>query len=258
MKKIVRFLAFFCAVTLLFSCFFTGSASDNDARFDSYVNMGDAAVQNNFAIPNLFRQDSVFSNQSRFPVVVRNGVEYVPLSMFILYSFVDVTYSGTDDNFFLLNTRNNRYISFNVAKGVASTYDGDLLKMEVPIFNRTRYVPARTVAVVLGFSCESYDNKEKGIYAFRVSDGKSSLTLAQLIAPYIEEGEKNDPPPPPVQVQDDPLEKIAKRRVAICYSNFASQETKRVIDTLRGYGIKASFGITKNDILGLTFLPLSM
>ena len=264
MKKLVRFLAFFCAVTLLFSCFFTGSASDNDARFDNYINMGDAAVQNNFEIPNLFRQNAVFSNQTRFPLVVKNGVEYVPLSMFILYPNVDVTYSNTDDNFFLQNTKNDRYISFNVQKGVASTYDGDLLKMEVPIFNRTRYIPARTVAVVLGFTCESYDNKEKGIYAFRVSDGKSGKTLEQLIAPYIEAyTEKSTkpeppPPPPPVQVQDDPLEKIAKRRVAICYSNVEAAETRRVLDSLRSYGIKASFSVTASDILERTDLVREM
>lgn len=255
MKKCVRFLAFFCAVTLLFSCFFTGSASDNDSRFDSYVNMGEAAVQNNYAIPNLFRQNGVFSNQTRFPLVVKNGVEYVPLSMFILYSYVDVTYSNTDDSFFLENSNNEHYISFNVEKGVVSTHDGDIMRMEAPIFNRTRYIPARIVAAKLGFVCESYDNKEKGIYAFRVSDGKTGKNIEDLLKPYItDETSTDNPPPPPVQVQDDPLEKLAKRRVAICYTNLASGENRQILDALTAYGIKASFSITKDDILERTAL----
>lgn len=256
MKKCMRFLAFFCAVTLLFSCFLISEASDNDARFDSYINMGDAAVQNNFAIPNLFRQNAVYSNYSRFPLVVKNGIEYVPISMFILYSYVDVNYSYTDENFFLLNTNNDHYISFNVEKGVASTYDGDLLRMDVPIFNKTRYIPARTVANVLGFTCETYDNKEIGVYAFRVSDGKSGITLEQLISPYIADNTNPNPPspPPPVQVEDDPLEKLAKRRVALCYSNLAYSNMGRILDTLSGYGAKASFSITKEDILERTAL----
>lgn len=252
MRKSVRFLAFFCAFTLLFSSFLMPRASESDAKFASYVNMGQNAVNNSFAIPNLFRQDGVYSNQQRFPLVVRNGVEYVPLSMFILYSYVEVNYSKTTDNFFLVNNRNNHYISFNVAEEVASTYDGDLLKIPVEIFNKTRYIPARTVALVLGFSCETYDDPEKGVYAFRISDGKSKYTLSQLVTPFIEENasliKPPSPPEPPVK-QEDPLEDIASRRVAICYSNIAYGDMNTVVRVLDGYGIKASFSLTKEDVL---------
>ena len=134
MRKSVRILAFFCIFTLLFSCAFAPSASNNDARFDSYVNMGDNAVSNNYAIPHLFRQNGVYSNMQKSPLVVSGGVDYVPLSMFILYSYVEVNYSKTDDNFFLVNTRNNHYISFNMEGGIASTHDGELLKLPEYVF----------------------------------------------------------------------------------------------------------------------------
>lgn len=257
LMKHVRFLAFFCVFTLLFSSFFVPMASDNDARFANYINMGENAIKNDYAIPNLFRQDGVYSNIERFPLVVRNGVEYVPLSAFILYSYVEVNYSKTSDNFFLVNSKNNHYISFNVSEGVASTHDGDLLKLPIEVFNKTRYIPARTVAVVLGFSCETYDDPVNGIYAFRISDGKSKKTLTQLVTPYIElyksVVEPPPPPPPPVEL-DDPLEDIAARRIGVCYTNIGYGGIETVLRLLDGYGMKASFAVTQEDVLARTNL----
>ena len=258
MRKSVRFLAFFCIFTLLFSLVFTPSASDNDARFSSYSNMGENARRNENTVPNLFRQDKPYSGVDRFPLVVSGGVEYVPLSMFILYPYVEVNYSKTDDNFFLVNKKNNHYISFNVSEGIASTYDGDLIKMSTQIFNKTRYVPARTVAVVLGFVCENYDDPENGIYAFRVSDGRSSNTLAQLLAPYIEEHlpkKEQDAPnidqgPQVVPVEpDDPVEKIAPRRVSICYAGLSYKNMDMIMYILDAYRIKATLSFTADEIV---------
>ena len=254
MRKHVRLLAFFCVLALLFSLMLVPSASDNDARFDSYINMGENAIANDYAIPNLFRQDGVYSNIQRFPLVVKGGVEYVPLSAFILYSYVEVNYSKTGENFFLVNNNNNHYISFNVEQGVASTYDGDLIKLPVLIFNKTRYIPARTVAIVLGFSCETYDDKENGIYAFRVYDGKSKKTLAELVAPYADaylaQIKTSEPlPPPPPVVQEDPLESMAPRRVALCYTNLEYGDMNTIMRTLDAYGVRASFGVTKEDVV---------
>lgn len=248
MKKTVRFLAFFFAVTLLFSSTFVPRASDNDKKYDSYVNMGENAIQNNYAIPNLFRQDKAYSNVARFPLVIKNGVEYVPLSMFILYPGVEVSYSKTGEDFFLLNKKNNHYISFNVTEGVAATHDGDLLKLSVQLFNSTKYVPARTVAVVLGFVCESYDDAKRGIYAFRVSDGKSAKTLAELVEPYILQRPELIKPPDNGE-DDDPLKKLAPRRVALCYTGISSDNMTHLMNTLDAYRVKASFSVSADDVI---------
>ena len=258
MKKTGVILLLFVAFTLLFSCICCVSASDNDAKFSSYVNMGKNAEDNGYEIPHLFRQDGVYSNMHKFPLVVQNGVEYVPLSVFILYPYVEVNYSRTDDNFFLLNTKNNHYISFNVSEGIASTHEGDLLKMPTPIFNKTRYIPARTVAVVLGFVCETYDDKQNGIYAFRVSDGRSKKTLSDLMSPYVEKyiSKKEDvqnPPDvlqPPVQTEpDDPFEKLASRRVSVCYTGLSYKNMSVIMNTLDAYRIKASLSFTREEML---------
>ena len=249
LKKSVKFLSFFVALTLLFSCFLVPGASTNDKKFDNYNNMGENAKNNSYNVPNLFRQDSPYSNVSRFPLVVKNGVEYVPLSMFILYSYVEVNYSKTGEDFFLLNNKNNRYISFNVKEGVASTHDGDLLKLSVQIFNNTRYIPARTVAVVLGFQCESYDDPARGIYAFRVYDEKASGTLSELVNSYISQIPESHRPKPPVNNnEDDPIKKLARRRVEMCFSDISTDSFAHIMNTLDAYRVKASFSVSYEDV----------
>lgn len=269
MRKSIRFFVILSCLALLFSFLVAPNAAQNDKKFDSYVNMGDNFAKNNYEIPNLFRQNGAYSNVQSFPLVVQNGVEYVPLSMFILFPYVDVNYSNTSDDFFLVNTINNHYISFNVDAGIASTYDGDLLTMNVQVFNRTRYVPARTVAIVLGFVCESYDDPTRGVYAFRISDGKTGKTLSDMIEPYIQEYLKkneSEPTSPSVpqkpteptpsdekptnndEKPDDPIEKLARRDVYLCYANMSYSDLQTVVNCVNYCGIKASFTFKEDEI----------
>ena len=267
MRKSTRLLAFFCAFTLLFSYSFIPKANNDTSVIAEYGT----------AVPSLFRQNNVYSNEERTPLVVKDGVEYVPISVFSLYSYVNVEYSKTDGNFFLVNTKNNHYISFNAEQELASTYDGDLLTMTVQIFNQTRYVPARTVAIVLGFNCETYEDRENGIYSLRISDGKSNRTFTQIIMSYIDENRKNKDenlpsnsqngdqteltfPVVPPNVSDendtqgkedieDPLSKIPQRRIGLCFSGISHEQTERIVNTLDYNNVRASFVLNKQDIL---------
>ncbi len=274
MRRLVRFVCLFSVFALLFCCNFAPTASYNDAEYDTYVNMGENAVKNNYAIPTLFRQNGVYNYADRYPLVVQNGIEYVSLSMFILYSHIDVNYSNTSDDFFIVNHRNDHYISFNVAEGIASTYDGDLLKIVPKLFNQTTYVPARTVAVVLGLSCETYNDRENGVYAFRIYDGSPQKTLRELVKPYVDEyfaqiaeppkeEIKPDPPavkpepetpdnPPELVVPEtpkDPLEELAERRVGLCFRGMSYEKMPEILSVIKGYGIKAMFAAEYDEIL---------
>ncbi len=251
MKNAVRFLALFLCFVLLFSFSITPAALNGDAKFATYINMEENGEQNGYQIPNLFRQDAVYSNISKFPLVVYGGEEYVPISMFILYSYVEVNYSKTTDSFFLVNKNNNHYISFNVAENVASTHNGELLQMTTKIFNKTRYIPARAVANILGFVCESYDDGQNGVYSFRISDGKSKYTLEQLLKPYLDQYIAKDDGAGRDNKDDskDPINDIAPRTVCLCYTNFDSEYTPRVLTTLKSYGVSAAFAVSETDIL---------
>jgi len=278
--QFIKILCVFSVLTLLFSHNFHPLAQNyNDKRFSTYVNMGDNAVKNNYKIPHMFRQDMPYGYLEKFPLVVCEGVEYVPLSMFILYSYVEVSYSNFDDNFYLLNNRNSHFVSFNVEKDLAETHNGELMKMETHIFYQTRYVPARKVAAELGFVCETYDDPLSGIYAFRISNGKSSKTLTDLLTPYLPKPEpepekepeklpevkpkpEDNPKPdvnkpeqnkPPKEEQpvkpEDPLEKLSPRKLGICFAGVSNVSTEKLVNTLKNHNIKASFSFTKDEML---------
>ena len=63
------------------------SASYNDERFEVYSNMNENKF-GGYKIPNLYRQDLAYSNHKTTPVVVTGGVAYVPLSLFLSFSYV--------------------------------------------------------------------------------------------------------------------------------------------------------------------------
>ena len=252
MRKSLRFIAFFSALVLLFCVNFTPVASYNDAKYDNYINLGQKGAENNYAIPHLFRQDAPYGYMDSYPMIIKNSVEYVPLSLFILYPYVEVSYSNKNENFFLENNNNQNYVSFDVANGLASTYDGDLLKMNTYVFNKIRYVPARTVCIMLGFTYEYYDDPVKGIYSFRISDGRSKKTLEDLLQPYLPKQEEKvelPPPEPEIVVEEDPIKKIAKRNVALCFKGFGTTNKEDLLKTLSAYRIKAAFALEKEDIV---------
>ncbi len=250
MRKALRFLAILSTLALLFCTCFSALASENDARFDTYVNMGSNAAANNYAIPHLFRQDAPYNYMSRTPLVVRDGLEYVPLSVFMLYSYIQVNHSETSENFFIVNNRNNHYVSFDVEGGLASTHDGDLLKINTNYFYKVRYVPARTVCKILGLSYEVYDNPALGVYAFRVNDGTSSKTLEQLITPFLPKR-----PQGPGGYQsggentEDPIEKISRRDIGLCFRDVSKGDIDYILTSLDGYRIKASFCLDRTEVL---------
>ena len=286
--RFIKILCLFSVLTLLFSNSVIPLAQDyNDRRFSTYINMGDSAVKNNYQVPHMFRQDAPYTYMTKFPLVVSGGVEYVPLSMFILYSYIEVNYSGIDEDFYLVNNRNGNYISFNIKENIAYTHNGELMKMETRFFHKTRYIPARKVAEVLGMMCETYDDPFNGIYAFRISNGKSDKTLVDLLTPYLpkEEPKQDEPEKEPVpekkpvedkpvqpekpvpeitprpekdpvpekqpepEKPEDPIEKLERRNLSLCFTGLSYNKADIIANTLRNYAVTCSFSVTKDEIL---------
>ena len=181
-------------------------AAYNDERFEVYVNMNNK-VTDKYVAPNLYRQDSAYAYSKTFPLVVSGETEYVPITAFTLFSYLTVTYSKINDNFYITNSKNNNFISFDVTSDIAETNDGEILDLPTKIFYRTRYIPARAVAEVLGtVTCESYDDPKSGIYAFRIKDANAALSFDELLDRYLPK--KKEPvkenPSPDTDKEPDP------------------------------------------------------
>ncbi len=197
-----RFIAAVTALASLLSFCNVNGEYYNDEKFEIYNNMNGNQDGVRYIVPNLYRQDSAYPYVKDFPVVVTEGVEYVPVSMFSLYSYIDVTYSKVTDNFYMINTKTNEYLSFDVNQGVAATSEGDTLDMETRIFHRTRYIPAKAVAEIMGVNCETYDDQDHGVYALRISDHNASHSFDSLLEQYLPESQMpstSEPAPAPSQ-----------------------------------------------------------
>ena len=273
-KAFCTFFATLFLISTLLSPF--AYASYNDERFEVYSNMNENKF-GGYKIPNLYRQDAAYSNHKTNPVVVTGGVAYVPLALFLSYSYVSVKYSNDENKFYVINTKNGQYLSFDISKNIAETYDRTIMRMRTKIFYETRYVPARDVANVLGFMCDEYDDPTTGLYAFRIRDNTASLSFEKLLKMYVPEKEptpqpdnkpdvptvdnnpeKTDPPEivnpdgqtkPKPPVNTDPISKIAKRNVRIVVEANNTAGLDNTLFVANNSGEKLTFSVTKDYIL---------
>lgn len=289
-----RVLSFFAACCLTVGFLVLPSskslASYNDAVYDSYKNMNapDSSGAARYIVPNLYRQDAAYANVKTFPLVVSEGVEYVPLDIFALFSYLEVVYGRISYSFYINNTRNGHYIAFDIDNGTTTTDSGETLDIESKLFYRTYYVPAKAVCDVLRINFESYDNPEDGIRAARISDSKAKYTLYELVKMYSpvknestnDPDDKNDDPvnnpddtpdnsgkDDPVvpsddpdnagkntetdtpKPPDDPYKNVAARYLYLTFDNLPNGNTDSVLGALRKESIKASFFVTQEALL---------
>lgn len=198
-KRIIAMLAAICiclCTVILPSS--DGIAQNNDAKYDSYVNMvPNTDGHAKYIVPNLYRQDASYINVKTFPLVVNGGVEYFPLDIFALYPYLQVVYSKIAHGFYINNTKNNHYVAFDMETGTTTTHDAQHLDIQGKIFNRTYYVPAAKVCEILEMNFETYDDPAAGIRAARISDSKAKMSLPQLISAYspVKIEPENEPKP---------------------------------------------------------------
>lgn len=266
----LRFLAAVTALASLLSFFTVFGDSYNDERFEVYSNMNSNRSGALYIVPNLYRQDAAYPYVKTFPLVVSGGVEYVPISMFSLYSYITVTYSKISDNFYIQNTKTNEYLAFDVTRGIAEMSGGKTMEMETRIYHRTRYIPARAVAQQMGLTCEAYDDTKRGIYAFRISDSNAAFSFSELLRQYLPSShlpennppEQTDPPEitpetkpevqPEVQPEKDPVLSVAQRQVCMMYELTCKDAAHNPADVLTNNGIRAGFSMSRDFILANT------
>lgn len=169
-------------MALLF-CLPAGSVSYNDEWVAGYENMKEQ-ITPVYTVPTLFKNDAAFGNNRRFPLVVQNRVEYVPLEMFSGLSGISVNAGYSPTNFYITNSKNKSFISFDAENDLVTTQDLQTYELSTKLFYDTRYVPAAQVAQVLGIGVEIYDSPEDGVYALRFTDGKQKLSFAEVIKMY--------------------------------------------------------------------------
>ena len=262
MKNTILWKMLLCCVLMLALVFPAGvvSAEYNDEKYHNYVNMKQQTqdAQAQYVIPNLYRQDASYTNVKSFPLVVNNSTEYFPLDIFALYPYLEVVYSKITYGFYINNTKNGKYIAFDIEHGTTTTNEKQLENVKVQIFYHTYYVPAKVACEALGMKFETYDDSFNGIRAARIFDDKAKRTLHEMVEQYkpVNNSEANNPDNPPIisggetqtPIQDS-YKKVAPRYIYLTFENCPNQNTDKVLDILRKYNAKAVFFMTKDSIL---------
>lgn len=183
-KKLIIFCAAVSAAAIVCaSMFFCGfGAQYNDVNYRNYVNLTE-----NSAIPSLFKNDTVFASYKKYPPVISNGVEYVPLEIFYGLSNIKISFSDDGSNFYIQNKKSNKYISFSITDNYAVTEKNKVYEVSVPMFYGVYYVPLRVTCNGAGVGCNTYNDGENRIYAVKIytAEGLSAQELVKMYAPSI-------------------------------------------------------------------------
>lgn len=260
-KNVRRALIAVLSLVLLAASIVPSLALYNDIALESYVNMSSGS-----AIPNLFRNDAVFPSYKKYPPIISDGIEYVPLEIFYGLSDVKISFSDDKSNFYIQNKKNNRYISFNVQNNYAVTGKGEVFEVLVPSFYNVYYVPLRTVCNATGIGCDSYNDGINKLYVIKVftAPGLSAKELIKIHAPSIygsetDNGEQTPPDNPPPEKDDPPkvddpkppivVEEFPSRTIYMFFGADDFENASKTLDVLSNLGYRALFAVRAEDMI---------
>ncbi|MBQ4354752.1 MAG: hypothetical protein IJC71_07640 [Clostridia bacterium] len=138
-------------------------------------------------IPSLFAQDEAWYKDAVFPLIVRDGIRYIPAQLCAMFDSVEVTLPR-DGNLLVCNTETGSYISILFMQQTA-VMNGEVIR-DVPIFrdNEMYYADASLLAEACGLSLETYEH-ENGALSLRLYDNDRIFTMEELIASYLPQTE---------------------------------------------------------------------
>ena len=138
-------------------------------------------------IPSLFAGDEAWYKDSVSPLVVREGVYFIPADLLAMMDGISV--SSTDGNNILIHSaENDRYLSILFMQRSAAV-NGKIID-DIRVFRNgdTFYLDAGLAADALDLICETAV-LENGSSVLRISDDSRIFTIDELIAVYLPKNE---------------------------------------------------------------------
>ena len=133
-------------------------------------------------LPSTFYNDEAWYKDEILPYVFRDGKYFVPLEIFPMFGYIDVSVSK-DENILLENTLDGSYISILFSDGTAAA-NGEIID-SVGIFRSSGvfYVAADDVAPHVGLGVE-YNTDSGGTVRVRLYDSSKKLSFSRLLYNY--------------------------------------------------------------------------
>ncbi len=231
MKKHIPLIALVLAITIAAGVVFSARVSAASA-------------------PGLFHNDERWYKDSTASLEIIDGIPYVPIDIFAMFSHIELSMDSRRGEFMLHNRTTGRYISVLYNERIA-TVDGaeevylNLYKLHGGYY----YVPADYFCSVLDLRCEIASSSAAGYGAtVRISDGNETKSLAELLRMYDPTSEESTTPPdtqrPPVSSGGD----TAERTIYLTFNTVREQNTLTLLTTLAQASVQATFFFTPEEI----------
>ncbi|MBQ9121504.1 MAG: polysaccharide deacetylase family protein [Clostridia bacterium] len=196
-------------------------------------------------VPTLYCNDEVWYKDSNLPLVRYYSSYLVPVSIFEMFDGFEVVVDRREGEFMVTNWYNDSYITFNYKDSYALTDKGEeFYFVSHRMYSSEYYVSAETVCEYFGLNCEIYTSPYDGSLCLRISDDSATQTLEQLLLYYN-----------PAALGVDTghtganIEPYAKgKKVYFTFEGISDSYTDRILNTLRRYGVKATFFLSEEDI----------
>ncbi len=136
-------------------------------------------------LPSLFHNDEAWYKDGASPLVLRDGVFYVPSEFFGMFEKIRVETPGKSGNNLLIwNTQTKSYISILFEERRAAINGTIVENISVFRDGGVIYVNAGQVAETVGLTTETIET-EDGSLSLRLSDESAQLTTESLLTPYL-------------------------------------------------------------------------
>lgn len=192
-------------------------------------------------IPSVFAQDEAWYKDAVYPLVVRDGIYFVPAELFSMIDGITVSIPR-EDNLLIHNTANDTYISVLFMKRSAAV-NGEIIENISVLRNGDMYyIDAYPAAEALGLTTEVYTLDNGGI-VLRIFDSNSVFSTQELVGMYTPKTEavrdENPLPELPAESEDISYDgKLKKIYVLVKSPKYGEQTEFPALDNCRYYGIR--------------------
>ncbi len=211
--------------------------------------------------PSLFYDDERWYRDAAAGLVVKDGVYYVPVDIFGMFSELQLRIDAGAGEFMIYNRTTGAYITVLTGENLATVNGAEEVTIVTFRHGGCDYVDAAFFCSVLSMEMEVSPSAAPDGVSLRICSGWQTRTLAELLASYA----TSELPP----VSSDSLQTVTEppitssidmtaRQIYLTFNTFTPSMFVRILDVLDGAGVSATFFLTEEELREMPEIVVSL
>ena len=205
--------------------------------------------------PSLFHNDERWYKDSTACLEIIDGLSYVPIDIFGMYSHIELSMDSRRGEFMLYNRTSGRYISVLYNEKIATVNGTEEIYLNLyKLHGGYYYVPAEYFCSILGFTVDIRVSSAAGTgKTLRINDGTATKSMEELLSVYdpVRDTVSSDTSAPPVTVP--PVTgtsgvDTAKRTIYLTFNTLREKNTGTILTALENASVRATFFFTDAEL----------